>query len=162
MLGLVVSPLTSIVAIAATATVLLGGAYLKGREHGREAMLADQLKVAHKTAVRQAEATERVRIEYRDRVRVVREKGEEVIREVERLVPAGGCQLPGGFRLLHDAAARGSLPEPAGRADGAAAPVEPAAAAETVAGNYLACNETAEQLKALQAWVQQQQNVTNP
>lgn len=139
--------------------MLLGGCYLKGRQDGREALLTEQFKVAGQVVKRQEKVTERVVVEYRDVVRVVKEKGEEVIREVEKLVPADGCVLDGGFRVLHDAAADGRLPSAAGGAHGPAAPVDQVAAAETVAVNYLACHQNAEQLKALQGWVQKQQNI---
>lgn len=156
---LLVSPLTTIAATFAAIALALAASYLKGRQDGREAMLAQQLRASAQLVKRQDKVTERVRIEYRDRVRVVTKQGKEVVREVERLVPYGLCQLDGGFRLLHDAAAAGSLPEPAGGADGPPAPVEQAAAAEVVAGNYLACHLNAEQLMALQGWVRKQQKL---
>ena len=99
---------------------------------------------------RQATVVERVVVEYRDRVKVVKEKGDEVVREVEKLVPADACPLPGGFRVVHDAAASGDLPEDPAGAAAAAAPVEAAAAAETVASNYAICRLEFEKLTALQ------------
>ena len=62
--------------------------------------------------------------------------------------------MPGGFRVLHDAAAHGVIPDPARIAD--AAPVPAAAAAGTVAGNYGTCIENAQRLTDLQAWVRAQ------
>ena len=47
------------------------------------------------------------------------------------------------------------IPNPSARTD--AAPVPAQAVAATVADNYGACRETAEQLRGLQAWLIQQQ-----
>lgn len=118
-----------------------------------EATHQQQLQVA-RVKVAQAQVTERVVTQYVDRVRTVREAGDTIIREVpiyvrETCDPDG--RLPAGWRLLHDAAARGRAADPARAAD--AQPVAPDAAAHTVARNYLTCRETAEQLIALQQWV---------
>lgn len=156
----VVSPMVTIAATFVAIALAFSAAYLKGRQDGREAMLAQQLASAGKFVKRQDKVTERVVVQFRDRVQVVREKGEEVIREVEKLVPVDSCPLGGGFRVLHDAAADGALPSTPDGAHGPAAPVEQAAAAEVVAGNYVACHLNAEQLKALQAWVQKQHKLT--
>ena len=105
----------------------------------------------------QAQVTERIVTQYVDRVRIVREQADAIIREVPVYVPQS-CdpdgRLPAGWRVLHDAAASGQPADPARTAD--AQPVAPDAAAETVARNYLTCRETAEQLTALQQWVREQ------
>lgn len=105
---------------------------------------------------RQAQATVKIVTEYVDRVRVVREKGDTIIKEVPVYVPVqadSACTINRGFVRLHDAAAAGELPEPARDADAAAAGIALSAVAGTVAANYQTCHETAEQLRALQAWV---------
>ena len=99
--------------------------------------------------------TVRTEVQYIDRVKVIREKGDAIVREVPVFVPAGSPDLPGGFRLLHDAAAAaGPVPDAAGIPD--AAPVPAQAVAATVAGNYAIAHETAARLTALQDWVRQQ------
>ena len=103
---------------------------------------------------RQAEATVQVVTQYVDRVHTVREVGQTIIKEVPVYVPADSPALPGGFRLLHDAAARGELPDATGAADAPAVPAQDLAA--TLAANYLACRENAEQLTALQGWIKLQ------
>lgn len=60
-----------------------------------------------------------------------------------------GLHAP-GFRVLHDAAAAGVVPDPASVA--AAAPVEPAAAAATIADNYATCHDLRDQLIGWQRW----------
>jgi hypothetical protein len=94
--------------------------------------------------------------QYVDRIRVVREKGVAVIKEVPVYVPAqadAACTINRGFVRLHDAAAAGELPEPARDADAPAAGIALSAVAGTVAANYQTCHENAEQLRALQVWV---------
>lgn len=95
--------------------------------------------------------TVRTEVQYRDRVKVIREKGDALVREVPVFVPAGSV-LSGGFRLFHDAAAAGGpVPDPAAIAD--AAPIDAQAVAGTVADNYATFHETAQRLTSLQDWV---------
>lgn len=52
--------------------------------------------------------------QYVNRIRIVREKGETIIKEVPVYVPVqadAACTLNRGFVRLHDAAAAGELPE---------------------------------------------------
>jgi len=98
---------------------------------------------------------------YVDRIKVVREKSDAIVREVPVFVPAGAAELPGGFRLLHDAAAAGSsVPASASAAD--AAPVDAQAAAFTVLGNYAEYHVVAERLISLQDWVMAQCKANPP
>jgi hypothetical protein len=46
--------------------------------------------------------TIRTEVQYIDRVKVIKEKGDALVREVQVFVPADSPALPGGFRLLHD------------------------------------------------------------
>lgn len=73
----------------------------------------------------------------------------EVIRYASR---PDHCQLPGAFRLLHDAAATGQAALAAAESVDAASaePVADAAVLETVASNYAACREDAARLTAWQ------------
>lgn len=98
---------------------------------------------------------------YVDRIKTIREKGDAIVREVPVFVPADSCDLPGGFRLLHDAAASGGpVPAAAGIAD--AAPVPAQAATRSVAENYGTCHETAQRLTSLQDWVLEQCKANPP
>jgi hypothetical protein len=83
---------------------------------------------------------------------------ETIIKEVPTYVKGTDCSMPGGFRVLHDAAAHDQLPDPARIADAAPAPA--AAVATTVASNYGTCTEIAQRLTDLQAWVKAQQDAT--
>ncbi|MDR9130216.1 hypothetical protein FEP35_04307 [Burkholderia multivorans] len=94
--------------------------------------------------------------QYVDRVQVVREKGDTIVKEVPVYVDREAdraCAVPVGFVRVHDAAAANVPVGDPGSADAAAAGVTLSAVAATVAGNYTTCHENAEQLIALQARV---------
>jgi hypothetical protein len=148
-------------ALMALGAALIGFGWIKGAGHVQakwEADAQEQILQAAAIRERQAQATVKVVTQYVDRVRVVREKGETIIKEVPVYVPAqadAACTINRGFVRLHDAAAAGELPEPARDADAAAEGIALSAVAGTVATNYQTCHENAEQLRALQAWVGQ-------
>jgi len=97
----------------------------------------------------QAKVVEKVTVEYRDRVKVIKEKGDEVLKLVPYFL-RGECLLTGAWRVLHDAAASGAVPDDPDRAIATADPVAGLAAAETVASNYAACRADQARLAALQ------------
>lgn len=61
---------------------------------------------------------------YVDRIRVVREKGQTLIQRIPAMVPADACLLPAGWRVLHDAAAAGTVPPTADGTDAASGDAE--------------------------------------
>ena len=146
-------------AVAALAVALIGLGWVKGAGHVQaqwDASIQQQALQAAAIRERQAQATVQVVTQYVDRVRVVREKGETIIKEVPVHVPVqadAACTINRGFVRLHDAAAAGELPEPSRDADAAAADIALSAVAGAVAANYQTCHENAEQLRALQGWV---------
>ena len=145
-------------ALVLLAVALIGFGWIKGAGHVQaqwDAAVQQQALQAAAVGERQAQATVKVVTQYVDRVRVVREKGDTIIKEVPIYVPDqadAACTINRGFVRLHDAAAAGEVPEPARDADAAAAGIALSAVAETVAGNYQSCHENAEQLRAVQAW----------
>lgn len=100
----------------------------------------------------QLEKSIEVVTEYVDRVQIVKEAGKTIVKEIPVYVKVNNdhCMLPAGFRLLHDAAATNTVPDPSRIANEAA--VDAATVAETVAENYATCNEIREQLVSLQRW----------
>ena len=148
-----------LLALTALGVALVGFGWIKGASHVQARWDSAIQQQALQTAAireRQAQATVKVVTQYVDRVRVVREKGETIIKEVPVYVPVqadAACTINRGFVRLHDAAAAGELPEPARSADADAAGLAHSAVAGIVAANYQTCHETAEQLRALQAWV---------
>jgi hypothetical protein len=98
--------------------------------------------------------------QYVDRERVIRLKGDTIIKEVPRYVPVqadAACVVPRGFVRLHDAAAAGTVPDPhPGDADAAPSGVALSAVAGTLAGNYTDSLANSEQLKTLQQTLRDQ------
>lgn len=106
---------------------------------------------AERVIVKQGEAIERIRVEYVDRVKVVQKAADVRIERVTEYVPIGTCDLPGSFRLYHDAAARGDIPAAASTGTDAA-PVPAEDLARTIDENYTGCRENAELVIALQEY----------
>lgn len=92
---------------------------------------------------------------------VVQEKIRTVFKTITKEVPiyvqATDPPMSGGFRVLHDAAANGILPDASRIAHAAPAPAQTVAA--TVAGNYEACLANAADLTLLQEWVAKQKQL---
>jgi hypothetical protein len=155
-----------LLALAALAVALIGFGWVKGAVQVQtrwDAAVQQQTLQAAALRERQAQATVKVVTEYVDRVRVVREKGDTIFKEVPVYVPAqadAACTINRGFVRLHDAAAAGELPDPARDADASAAGIALSAVAGTLAANYQTCHENAEQLRALQAWVSEMASTT--
>lgn len=101
--------------------------------------------------------TEKVELLTDAKVKVIYEKGETIVKQVEVLIPDDSCELPGGFRLLHDAAATSTLPD-ASQADYADG-VPAQDAARTVAENYTTCNAAIADLAGLRQWAKEQEKL---
>ena len=150
-----------LLALAVLGVALVGFGWIKGASHVQaqwDAVVQQQTLQAATVRQRQAEAAVKIVTQYVDRVRIVREKGDTIIKEVPVYVPVqadAACTINRGFVRLHDAAAAGELPEPARDADAAATGIAISAVAGTVAANYQTCHENAEQLRALQTWVRE-------
>lgn len=146
-------------ALLAAALVVFGWAKGAGNVQAEwDAATVKQSLAVADIKTKQAEATVKVVTEYVDRVQIIRRAGETIIKEVTKYVPSDTCTLPAGFRLLHDTAAAGNDPDPAGIAD--AQPVPAQTLAETIAENYTACRLNAEQLNALQSWAAGQSEIS--
>lgn len=166
-------PIKAAIALALVALLALAG--WKVHSYGAARYKAGQASVQSKWDAANAKAqaeiaklreaanrvTVRTETVYVDRVRTIREKGNEIVRNVPVYVPAGSPDLPGGFRLLHDAAAANEpVPASAGITD--AAPVTAQTAAATVVANYAIDAEKSARLTALQDWVRQQCRANPP
>lgn len=98
--------------------------------------------------------TVKTQIEYVDRVRTIREKGDVIIKEVTKFVPVDSGYLDGGFRVYHDAAAENRVPDPADIAT--AAPTAVTTVATTVAENYERCHIAYARVEAWEKWAEGQ------
>lgn len=156
-----------LLAVGLLAAFLIGYGWVKGAGHVQgqwDAAVEKQEAQQARVRVRQAEVTVRVVTQYVDRVRVIREKGDVIIKEVPAYVTPESdsrCTINAGFVRLHDAAATNEVPGPARTADAAPAGIALSAVAGTVAENYRRCHENAAQLTFLQEWVREQAKAAN-
>jgi len=138
--------------------IICTGIYFLGRSHGVDSVQKEwdaangqQSKIVIDTIIKQAAGSERIVTKYVESIRIIKEKGKTITNEVPIYVPYDSCTLPGGFRVLHDAAASNEFPDAASITD--AASVDAQVAATTVVENYSTCYEIREQLISLQDWV---------
>lgn len=127
------------------------------REIGRTEMRDQYAAQAKKTDDKRAAVSSPIAEQHAKAVVQIRTIYKTITKEVPVYVPSDSCPLPGGFRVLHDAAANGEIPDPASIPDAAIVPAQDAAA--TVAENYGTCRETAQRLTDLQAWAKAQQAI---
>lgn len=143
------------------------GVYLSGgisNEAGwREKVAQMEKEIAQKEA-QSAEVSTKVITKYVDRVTVVKEKGDAIIKEVPKFINADAdskCAVPNGFVSLHDAAAKNEIPDASRNANEGTSAVKISGVASTVAENYTTYHQVSEQLKSLQEWIREQQKVFN-
>jgi hypothetical protein len=104
-------------AVAALGVALVGFGWVRGAGYVQaqwDAAVQKQTLQAAAIRERQAQGTVKVVTQYVDRVRVVCEKGDTIIKEVPVYVPVqadAACTINRGFVRLHDAAAAGEPPE---------------------------------------------------
>jgi hypothetical protein len=142
--------------LAIAALVAAFGAYCGFKGYG---IGMDKLRNAEAKALLQgarivtarAVVTERIVLKYLPAIVQTETITETITKEVPIYVPSTAADLPGGFRLLHDAAATGSIPDAARIPDAAAVAAQDVAS--TVAQNYGACRKDQLMLKGLQEWV---------
>ena len=149
----------AIVAVLGYAGVRIYDAGQEDIQKEWDASVARGIIEVAKLKEKQVVVTTKVETVYVDRVTTIREKGYaiEVVREV--FVPADSGNIGGGFRLFHDAAVTGVIPESASILD--AAPVPVADLADTIATNYERCHVAYATVEGLQDWILEQQKV-NP
>ena len=122
-----------------------------------------QAQIDKKNAV-SAVVTEKIVTKYVDKVKIVKEKGDVIIKEIPKYVTKesdANCVIPKSFVVLHNSASRNEVPDTTGPTDGTASTTKLSAVLETVVGNYTIYYNTAEELKALQDWVRQQEKIYN-
>ncbi|MEA9488928.1 hypothetical protein [Xanthomonas campestris] len=151
---------TRLIILLALIAVLVGGCVWQeqrvstAQRERKQALDAKAAAIAERDSAR---ASTKTVVEYVDRVQIVREAGATITREIPIYVTQkadAACAIPTGFVRLHDAAATGNpAGPPTGDPDAPAAGITLSAVAGTVADNYTSCHATAEQLSALQDWI---------
>lgn len=131
-------------------------AWFKGAAHVHDQWDLENAKRDKAIAERQvrvANAVATVVTRYVDRVQIVREAGETIIKEVPTYVTEDAdrrAPVPAGFVRLWNGANRGELPAPDGAADATASPVVLSDIAAQHGREARQCRETEEQLISLQ------------
>ena len=122
-----------------------------------------EAKVAQKET-QAVEATVKVVTKYVKTVETIKEKGDVIIKEIPMYITKvddSMCAVPNGFVLLHDSASRNEVSDSTGVPNASASDVKISEVAGTVIENYTTYYQLAEQLKALQDWIKQQQTIYN-
>jgi hypothetical protein len=114
----------------------------------RGTSIVDELKMT------QGVVTTKVEKVYVDKVKVIHDKGETIIKEVPVYIPSNLPDLPASFRVFFDASATNTIPEATNISNAAPAPVTDVAT--TTAQNFTQYYEVKAQLEALQDWLDQQ------
>lgn len=145
--------------------ILVFGVYMEGgiaTQEKWEAKVAElQLEVAKKETA-SVETTVKVVTKYVNKVQIVKEKGNDIIKQVPVYITKDAdakCDVPTGFVVLHDSASRNEVPDATRKVDATTSPVKISGVAETVVDNYTTYHEVAEQLRSLQEWVREQQKI---
>jgi hypothetical protein len=149
----------------ASIAVLVFGVYMEGgiaTQEKWEAKVAEvKLEMAKKETA-SAEATVKVVTKYVNKVQIVKEKGNDIIKQVPVYITKDAdtkCDVPTGFVVLHDSASRNEVPDATRKIDATTSAVKISGVAETVVDNYTTYHEVAEQLRSLQDWVREQQKI---
>lgn len=125
------------------------------REIGREEVRKELAEQAQRTGRKREIVTQVVERRVVERVKDIQVITETITKEIPVYVYPTDPALPGRFRVLHDAAARGEIPDPAAIADAAPIPAEDLAA--TIVANYGTCRAHAARLTEWNTWAAEQQ-----
>lgn len=85
--------------------------------------------------------------------RLIKEKGDVIVEKIPVYIPASTPDLPGGFRVLHDAASASRVPT---EAELPGLPVSVAATTKTIVENYATCHTWQSQVQGWEDWYQEQ------
>jgi len=147
--------------------VLVFGVYMEGgisNQEKWEAKVAEvKLEMAKKETA-SAEVTTKVITKYVTKIEVVKEKGNEIIKQVPVYITKDAdakCDVPTGFVVLHDSASRNEVPDSTRSINAGTSEVKLSDVATTVTENYTTYHKVAEQLKSLQEWIKLQQSIYN-
>jgi hypothetical protein len=142
---------------------LFGFGFVRGLEHEQakdQARIAKQATDTVKLARARDVVTTKVETKYLPQITKTEVITETITKEVPTYALPTDPPLPGRFRVFHDAAAQGIVPDPARIAD--AAPVSTEDADRTIAENYGQCRADQLRLQGLQEWITEQGKVKPP
>ena len=159
-------PYANIIKITSVVLMLLGIYFYGGYSTEmmwRERVAELQAEVDKKDNL-SAIASKDIVIKYINKTKVIKEKGDVIIKEVPKYITEKSdaeCTIPQSYIVLHNSASKNEIPDSARGIDGTASGLKLSTTLETVIGNYVLYHETSEQLKALQEWVKAQEKIYN-
>lgn len=159
----------------AAGALIVGGSFYAGYQYSSniydkkeaerkvvEAELRLQLKDLE---VKSSKINTRTVVKYVDRVKQVTVKGDTIVKEVPVYVSQKSdaqCDIPSGFVHIHNASATNSgLPSTTRESNETTSGIRLSEVATTVSENYTKYHQVVEQLKALQDWIREQDNLIN-
>jgi hypothetical protein len=147
----------NIIAFIVSLFLLISGGYIKGREDIRneaERMVAEVKQNVHAQTI----VTERVVTKYLTKIIRVKDTNEQIQKQITTQNDAK-CSIPQSYVSLLNDAATNTVPSPSAGTNGTPSSITLSESERVIAENYELYNKVSEQLKALQAWVREQQNL---
>lgn len=132
--------------------------YDLGRDHNEkkwQAKVKTGQKIVDELKAKQGNITISGEIRYIETVKVIKEKGNVIEKQIPIYIPVDTPDLPGGFRVLHDSAALGTIPG----ASEVGSPVSVRDATSTIARNYSICHQWKAALDERLEWEQRQRQL---
>lgn len=154
MLSMIPLPYKLLASVALIIGVFIYG-YTKGSEHGEAEIAkfaAEKNKQIADLEKKNAEISNRVQIEYVDRVNTIREK-EYVYRNIAQGSVPRQHIMSNGWVYTHDISASSGDADPTRASDAKASGVADNQALISIISNYSRCQQNAEQLRQLQQWI---------
>jgi hypothetical protein len=143
--------------------LIIVGVFLKGLTFGADE-LNDEIEKSNQEIARLTEEskniTTKIETKYVIKQKVIKEKGDEIIKYVNTNNDAD-CSLHNSFVELHDSAAKNSIPDPTRAVDENPSGIELSEAKKVIIENYNKYNQVADQLKDLQSWIREQSKINN-
>jgi len=153
----------TIIAVAIFGICMYGQGGITERAIWKKKMLALEVELARvETAA--ANVTVETITKYVTKTKIIKEKGDVIVKEVPVYITKesdDSCIIPDGFRVLHNAAIDGKIPDAPGDTNAAPTAIKLSGVAEVIVKNYSIHNQVVEQLKSLQEWIREQEKIHN-
>jgi len=154
---IVMVPIVYRVPVKILAIALFGfGFYVDGRID----VLIDAKQEVHEAKVQQVVVTKYIVKKYKEKRKKLNDDYAKIASSITTK-DDHMCTLPESFVSVFDSAAKNSIPSTTERTDGTPSRIELSTAEKTIVENYELYHRVAEQLKALQQWIKDQQKL-NP
>lgn len=156
------SPLVKYGIIAAIVVAVVFGIYHAGANSVQAKWDLAKAEVKEKIVIQKVieeKITEKVVTKYVDRIKEVKTKGDQIVKEVKVYVTSNDdskCVVNNGALLVLDSAVNNAIPRPANETDGEPSGVDFSDVVKNTANNYNICNQYIEQNRGLKEWAKEQ------